>query len=129
VAFAAGAVLNIQSGRHVELEQRTTGRHLWAADDCPSDPQWTGLASGVAELDPQRRDFAVAVGLTHDIATDVRRYRDASVPTVGRLLTPAPRTGTGAQSVTCGRHAFELAEAATKAIRDASWDSYSPVGN
>jgi hypothetical protein len=38
LAFAAGSVINIKSGRQVELEQRSTGRRLWSADDVTPDP-------------------------------------------------------------------------------------------
>ncbi|MBA1159218.1 SAVED domain-containing protein [Microvirga mediterraneensis] len=123
LAFAAGSVLNIKSGRHVELEQRTTGERIWAADDFPPDVNWASLEAEVVELDPQRPDLAIAVSLTHDIAPDVRRYLSATVPTVGRLLMLTPSTGPGAQSVACGRHAFELAEAATRMVREARGSS------
>ena len=43
LAFAAGSVLNIKSGRHVELEQRTLGQRVWAADDIPPDSNWPTL--------------------------------------------------------------------------------------
>jgi hypothetical protein len=119
LAFTAGSVLNIKSGRHIELEQRTTGQHVWAADDLPSDRSWPGLIGECTELRPHCPDLAVAVGLTHDVTPDVRRYLDAEALAVGRLLALKPSTGAGAQSVACGRHAFELAEATTRAILDA----------
>jgi hypothetical protein len=37
-------------------------------------------------------------------------------------LVLKPSTGSGAQSVACGRHAFELADAATSAVRTAKAD-------
>ena len=45
LSFAAGSVLNIKSGRDVELEQRTLGRRVWAADDVPPDPDWPTLGA------------------------------------------------------------------------------------
>jgi hypothetical protein len=119
LAFATGSILNIKSGRHVELEQRTMGRHIWSADDLPSDPTWPSLSSEVIELDAERADLAVAIGLTHDLVPDVRRYIERAIPTAGRILALRPSTGPGARSVMCGRHAFEFAEAATGAIRTA----------
>jgi len=119
LAFAAGAVLNIKSGRYVELEQRTTARRIWAADDESSNPTWPTLVTDIIELDPSRPELAVALGLTHDVASDVRRYVEANLLSVGRLLILKPSVGSGAQSVTCGRHAFELADAATSAVRSA----------
>src|SRR5690606_18869166 len=38
LAFAAGSVINIKSGRQVELEQRGTSKRIWSADDSISDP-------------------------------------------------------------------------------------------
>jgi len=34
----------------------------------------------------EQQGLAVAVGLTHDITADVRRYCDEALPTVDRLL-------------------------------------------
>jgi CBASS immunity sensor of nucleotide second messenger signals len=119
LAFAAGSILDIKSGRHVELEQRTTGTRIWAADDAASDPNWPKLTADSIEIDGSRPEVAVAVGLTHDVSADVRRFVDGKLPKVGRLLVLKPATGTGSQSVVCGRHAFELADAATGAIREA----------
>jgi hypothetical protein len=119
LAFAAGSIINIKSGRQVELEQRSTDRRLWAADDMISDPRWPTLVAETTELCTDQSDLAVALGLTHDSSADVRRYCEAKLPSVGRLLILKPSTGSGAQSVACGRHAFELADAATGAIRAA----------
>jgi hypothetical protein len=124
LAFAAGSILDVKSGRHVELEQRTTGTRIWAADDATSDPNWPKLTADSIEIDGSRPEVAVALGLTHDVSADVRRYIDAKLPSVGRLLILKPATGTGSQSVLCGRHAFEFAEAATGAIREA-WSGKS----
>jgi hypothetical protein len=117
LAFAAGSIIDIKSGRQVELEQRTTDRRVWAADDVAADADWPVLAKEIIELQPDRDEFAVAVGLTHDITADVRRYCESRLPTVGRLLILKPNSGSGAQSVKSGRHAFDLADAATQAVR------------
>lgn len=118
LAFAAGSVLNIKSGRSVELEQRTTGRCVWSAEDAPSDPSWPTLASDVSEIRPDAPDLAVALSLTHDIVSDVTRYLERALPSAGRLLALRPSGPVGASSVACGRHAFDLAEAATRRIRE-----------
>jgi hypothetical protein len=119
LAFAAGSIINIKSGRHVELEQRSTGRRLWAADDTVSDASWPTLLAESVELCTDQPDLAVAISLTHDVSADVRRYCEATLPHVGRLLILKPSTGSGAQSVACGQHAFELAEATTTSVRAA----------
>lgn len=120
LAFAAGAIINIKSGRQIELEQRSTGRRLWSADDAVSDPSWPTLVAETIELNPDQSDVAVALGLTHDISSDVRRYCENKLTSIGRLLVLKPTIGSGAQWVACGRHSFELADAATTAIRAAT---------
>lgn len=122
LAFVAGSIINIKSGRHVELEQRSTTRQLWSTDDVTFDPNWPTLVAEIVELRPNQPDLAVALGLTHDVSADVRRYCETVLQNVGRLLILKPNSGSGAQSVACGRHAFELADAATGAVRAAKAD-------
>ncbi len=117
LAFAAGSVLNIKSGRAVELEQRTIARSVWAADDVPADPDWTTLDQTAIELNAHAQDIAVAFGITHDIADDVRLYVEDQLPSVGQLLVLRPSTGTNSQVVAAGRHAFDLAQSTKEAIR------------
>lgn len=119
LAFAAGSVLSIKSGRDVEMEQRTLGRRVWAADDAPLDPDWPTLRESVQDLDGEKVDLAVALGITHDISEDVRRYVGTHLHSVGRFLCLQPTTGPSAQVVACGRHAFELVQAAKDAVRRA----------
>lgn len=116
LAFAAGSVLNIKSGRQIELEQRTTGCQLWAADDMPAKPDWPSLCTATEELNTDQPDLAVAIGVTHDVSADVRRFISSNLPTVARLLILSPNGGSGFQAVACGRHACDLAEAAVRAI-------------
>ena len=40
LAFAVGAILNVKSGKRIEIEQRTGGRRFWSMDDQPADPDW-----------------------------------------------------------------------------------------
>ncbi|MBZ9992785.1 SAVED domain-containing protein [Mesorhizobium sp. BH1-1-4] len=117
LAFAAGSILDIKSGRHIELEQRSTERRIWSPDDTASDANWPKLVSTVTELHSGQPDIAVALGLTHDVSKEVHRYCQATLPTVGRILGLTPSNGCGAKSVASGRHAFELADAAAGAIR------------
>ena len=117
LAFAAGRVLNIKSGRAVKLEQRTIARGIWAADDVPADPEWPKLDQTLLEINSTAPDIAVALGITHDIAGDVLRYVESQLPTVGHLLAFRPSTGAGSQVVVAGRHAFDLAQSAKEAMR------------
>ncbi len=122
LAFAAGSILNIKSGRIIELEQRTIGKKVWAPDDAEPDPAWPVWTFQSEDCAPASDDLAVAVSLTHDTAPRVRDYVRAVLPSARSLLVAAPNSGAGARSVVCGRHAFDLAEtlaAKVKALREA----------
>ena len=69
-------------------------------------------------MTPCAPDLAVAFSLTHDIVPDVERYLKRALLSAGRLLSLRPIGPIGATSVACGRHAFELAETATRLIRE-----------
>jgi hypothetical protein len=111
LAFAAGSVVNIKSGRHVEIEQRTIDRQSWSATDTFTNPDWPTWNFEVEDLTSESGEMAVAVALTHDIPDAVRGYIATALPGVSKLLVAKPSCGSGAQSVASGRHAFELAEA------------------
>lgn len=111
LAFAAGSVLNIKSGRNVEIEQRTVHRNVWHSSDMPRDPTWPGWEFNLELLNQSGGDMAVAVCLTHDVVPAVKSYLAASLSEVSSLLIARPTCGAGSRSVVCGQHAFDLAEA------------------
>jgi hypothetical protein len=110
LAFAAGAVLNLKSGRVVEVEQRTIGRRVWSPDDEPEDAAWPRLVFEVKVIPFGGADVAVAIGVTHDVAAAVSEYVRLACPSVGRVLIARLSSGAGNRSIVCGRHAFDLAE-------------------
>ncbi|MGO8656995.1 SAVED domain-containing protein, partial [Rhizobium ruizarguesonis] len=71
LSFAAGSVLNIKSGRAIELEQRTTGRVVWAPDDRPRDPAWPSWSFKQQQGKSDGEGIVVTVSLTHDVAAAV----------------------------------------------------------
>lgn len=117
LAFAAGSVLNVKSGRQVELEQRTAGRHVWSANDHERDTSWPRLTVLNTVLDSAQPDLAVAVALTHEVSADVQGFVERTRLPVGNILVLSPDGGPGAQSVECGRHAFDLAQQVTEESR------------
>lgn len=119
LAFAAGSILNIKSGRQVELEQRTFSRRVWAADDMTPDPSWPTVVSNAEALTPGDAEIAVAIGLTHRITDDVRRYVESALPGVSKLISFSLSFGASASSVACGRHAYEIAESISAEVRAA----------
>jgi hypothetical protein len=116
LAFAAGAVLNIKSGRHVELEQRVLHRVIWRAGDTSRDPAWPGWDFTLSQVDTQGSDMAVGVCLTHDVGPAVKRHLAAALPGVGRLLLATPQGGANSRAVASGQHAFDLAESLAQRI-------------
>ena len=118
LAFAAGSILNIKSGKAIELEQRVLAKSVWSAEDQPPDPEWPHLVFSVIEIDLSRPEIAIAVGVTHDIVADVLTFIKQSLPTVGRILNCVPSTGSSTRFVVCGRHAFDLAEVLNKKVVD-----------
>ena len=111
LAFAAGSVLNIKSGRNVEIEQRTVHRNVWHSSDMPRNPSWPGWEFDLERVNDADGDMAIAVCLTHDVVPAVKAHLAASLPGVSSLLVARPTCGAGARSVACGQHAFDLAEA------------------
>ncbi len=117
LSFAAGSVLNIKSGKSIELEQRTIGKKVWSADDADADTGWASWVFEADEMNSGGSDIAVAVSLTHDTRAAVKEYVARALLNVCTLLVARPSTEPGARSVACGRHAFNLAEALTARIR------------
>ncbi|NIE63151.1 SAVED domain-containing protein [Burkholderia sp. Ax-1719] len=110
LAFAAGSVLDIKSGRQVEIEQRTINRRVWHASDMPRDSSWCDWTFETLTINEAGQEMAVAVCLTHDVAAEVKTHLVSQAPNVGTLLIARPNGGSSTKSVVCGQHAFELAE-------------------
>lgn len=111
LAFATGSVLNIKSGRSVEIEQRTVHRNVWHSSDMPRDSSWPNWEFNLEMLNQSEGGMAVAVCLTHDVVLAVKSHLAASLSEASSLLIARPTCGVGARSVVCGQHAFDLAEA------------------
>lgn len=116
LAFGVGALLNVKSGKTIEIEQRTGGRRFWSPTDLALDTAWPKLTFEEETLAASGADVAVAIGVTHDIANAVRRYVN-TVPGIGCILHVRPEGGATGQSVKCGHHANLLAEAVTARLR------------
>lgn len=117
LAFAAGAILDVKSGKRIELEQRTAGRSFWSVDDGEAGTVRPAPKLFFESLAAEGADFAVAIGMTHDIAADVRRYVEATLPSAGNLLNVRPDSGSGARSVLSGEHAYEIVDKVVDAVR------------
>jgi hypothetical protein len=127
LSFAAGSVLDLKSGRMVEIEQRTLGRSVWAADDIDHDPAWPQFRFNVKTLNDHGSDVVVAVGLTHSIGGVVEKYVERELPQVAALLHAEPSSGVSARAIACGRHAFELAEELAAKIKELQSSAARPT--
>lgn len=127
LAFAAGSILNIKSGRNVEIEQRTVHRNVWHSSDMSRESSWPKWEFDFEELNQAQGDMVVAVCLTHDVVSAVRTDIAASMPQVSSLLVARPTCGVGARSVVCGQHAFDLAEALALEINQRRVASKPPL--
>ena len=116
LAFALGAILNVKSGKRIEIEQRTGGRRFWSMDDQPSDPDWPAFAFEEEVLDAGLNEAALAIGLTHDVSAAVRGFVKSRPPGIGRIIHCRPQGGASQQSVRNGRHAWMLVESAVHRI-------------
>ena len=110
LAFAAGAILNVKSGKKIEIEQRTGGRSFWSMHNERQDPKWPKLHFDDEVVNDGGRDLAIAVSLTHDVSPAVREFVGGRLSLVERIVHCKPDDGVSQQSVRCGRHAWQYAE-------------------
>ncbi len=111
LAFAAGSVLHLKSGREVELEQRSPHNQIWHANDTELDENWPTWEFECIPLNEEGKDIALAISLTRNVVQDVRKYLTNEKLGVRSLIVATPRGGAGQTSVASGRHAFMLADA------------------
>jgi SMODS-associated and fused to various effectors sensor domain len=116
LAFGVGAILNVKSGKAIEVEQRAGKRQVWSANDKPLDPAWPKLSTTEETVHAGGADLAVAVSLTHDVVPAVRHYAQ-KLATVGTLMIASPVGGSSHQSVRSGSHAAAMASSLLSAIR------------
>jgi hypothetical protein len=116
LAFALGTLINLNSGKHVEIEQRTGGRRFWSMDDASVDQEWPMLLFDEEQLPGNGDEVAVAVSLTHDVIADVRAFVTQDLPQVGRIIHCRLEGGTSARAIRCGSHAWQLAEAVVQRL-------------
>ncbi len=117
IAFAAGAILGLKSGKEIDVEQRSPGRRFWSVDDSPPDASLPSLSAEQEEIAEHGEEVAVSISLTHDVAVGARAFIAAHLPEVGRVVHCNLSTGPAQQSVHSGRHANLLAEGVSRVLR------------
>jgi SMODS-associated and fused to various effectors sensor domain len=110
LAVAAGSVLNVKSGRTIELEQRTNGRHIWSPNDSTLEDSWSRWAAEEVEQDAEAQDIVVTVGITTDPWPMVEAFLQHQHVPYRLRMSLLPTHGTGGFCVKSGSHATALAE-------------------
>ncbi|GJL53115.1 MAG: hypothetical protein NPIRA02_02470 [Nitrospirales bacterium] len=119
IAFAIGALLNVKSGKSLEIEQRGRGRRFWANDDSPIDKSWPNIEFEEQDFSiKEHKEIALAVSLTHNVSPSVRTFVKQKLPEVSQIIHCAPEGGSSQHSVRSGRHAGILAEAIVHRLQD-----------
>lgn len=116
LAFAAGAFLDVKSGKRIEIEQRTAGRRFWSIEDAGSDSHWPGFVFEDEDVIDDGTELAIAVGLTHDVSPAVSNFVRRRLHRVRQVVHCRPRDGASQHTVSCGRHAWELAESVARYV-------------
>ena len=117
LAFACGALLNVKSGKYIEIEQRTAGRRFWKSDDEALNSSWPKFVVSDDNLGNEGGDIVLAISLTHDVSKAVSAFAKQALGRVGHVVHLAPEGGASQQAVRCGRHAWVLAEAAARQVQ------------
>jgi len=121
LAFGVGAILNVKSGKTIEIEQRTGGRRFWSPADMPLDKDWATPTFKGEVTNRGHGDIALAISFTHDISDAVRAHAESD-PNIGHMLFVGLEGGPSGRSIQCGRHAFMMAEQIAARIRSAVGD-------
>lgn len=117
LAFAVGAILNVKSGKSIEIEQRTAGRRFWSADDSPANPDWPVFQFRDETIDDGRDNVALAISLTHDVTNGVRAFAAQGGVRLNRILHCTPRGGPSQTVVHSGSHAWTLAQQMSRQLQ------------
>ena len=90
LAFAVGALLNVKSGKRIEIEQRCGGRRFLSMNDQAADQTWPAFELSEEVIGERVPEIALAVDLTHDVSDGVRAYIKSQGPGIGRILHCRP---------------------------------------
>ena len=109
IAFLAGHFLPEKMGINVEVVQHSGGgTSLWnfANGQGTNSDSWEFVEETCHH---GATEWALAIGLTHNIKDDVLRYVGDSLPSVGHVVLALPAGGPSSSSVRDGAHAESLA--------------------
>lgn len=117
LAFAVGAILNVKSGKSIEIEQRTAGRRFWSADDSPNNTGWPIFQFRDEVIDDGRDNIALAISLTHDVTNGVRAFAVQGGVCLNRILHCTLQGGPSQTAIHSGSHAWALAQQVSRQLQ------------
>lgn len=118
LAFATGSVLNVKSGRSIEIEQRSAGCRFWSMNDQSYKQEWPDIEIRRDLIADTGQDIALAIGITHDVSEAVRTYARNHAQDIGNIIYCLPEGGASQKSIHCGHHAWALAESIVKSLSE-----------
>lgn len=120
IAFAVGRLLNVKSGRRLEIEQRTNGAGIqyWQPGTTPDAPKLEVSSRGDLS-----HDIVVALSITHDVANDVMQYCDGAFGSGYQFIDARLGGGPSGVGVVDGGHAWQVAETLAAELRTRPRDS------
>ncbi|PLY12864.1 MAG: hypothetical protein C0631_15510 [Sedimenticola sp.] len=122
IAYLAGTVYHVKSGIHLELMQKgiVGGLRAWCADDRTAGDALK-ITNNTLGGSP---DIAVGISITQSVEAHMQRYIDASLPSVGHMVTAMPHSGPGQQCISGGQHSSKLAQQLAQFIREVKIDNF-----
>jgi len=117
IAFFAGYLLPEKMGINIEVVQHSGGgTSYW------NFKQRQGIDSESWEIVDEechcgKTEWALAIGLTHNIKDDVLFYIHESVPSIGHVMLVSPASGPSASAIRDGAHAEYLANQLVQSIK------------
>lgn len=137
VAFAAGHSVHPKAATKFVPVQKNEFRHpeVWNVQNIQSAEK--GWQTEEIQIRDAGSDLAVAVGVTHAVAPDVKEFVARSLPLAGKILSFEIQPKPGTNSVKDGSHAFALAEELAQRVigevKSTGWQSVhifasAPVG-
>lgn len=117
IAFLAGHFLPEKMGINVEVIQ-----HSGEGISCWNFANGQGVAADSWDFIEEtchkgQKEWALAIGLTHNIKDDVLHYVGESLPSVGHIVLALPAGGSSSSSIRDGAHAEHLASQLTNFVQ------------
>lgn len=109
IAFACGYCLDPKTGINAVPVQNTRGQAIWRPALRPDPTAYPAFTVEEYRRDSVGRDVALAIGVTHNVSSDVSLYVERQLPQVERIVSFILPDGCGSEAVHDATHAHLLA--------------------